>query len=175
MIDLHKGDCLELIKQIPDKSVDLIVTDPPYLLVPHGGGKSQLAKRSKKLHIELEDANLTDDFDKNLYPELVRVCKPFNAYIWCSKWQIPKLLQYFSTELGFVFNILIWQKDNPTPTFNNTYLPDKEYCLFFRERGGISNLLATKLQRQSLINLLTRKIRIDITTQRLNRFQSLKH
>jgi DNA modification methylase len=27
---LLKGDCLELMKDIPDKSIDLIVTDPPY-------------------------------------------------------------------------------------------------------------------------------------------------
>ena len=30
MIDLHLGDCLEVMKQIPDKSVDLVLTDPPY-------------------------------------------------------------------------------------------------------------------------------------------------
>ena len=30
MIDLKKGDCLDLMKQIPDGSVDLILTDPPY-------------------------------------------------------------------------------------------------------------------------------------------------
>ena len=30
MIDLRCGDCLELMKGIPDKSIDLIVTDPPY-------------------------------------------------------------------------------------------------------------------------------------------------
>ena len=30
MIDLYKGDCLELMKDIPDGSVDLILTDPPY-------------------------------------------------------------------------------------------------------------------------------------------------
>ena len=27
-----KGDCLELLKKIPDKSVDLVVADPPYNL-----------------------------------------------------------------------------------------------------------------------------------------------
>ena len=32
MIDLKQGDCLELMKDIPDKSIDLIVTDPPYLI-----------------------------------------------------------------------------------------------------------------------------------------------
>lgn len=30
MIDLKQGDCLELLKDIPDGSVDLILTDPPY-------------------------------------------------------------------------------------------------------------------------------------------------
>jgi DNA modification methylase len=30
MIQLHRGDCLEVMKQIPDGSVDLVLTDPPY-------------------------------------------------------------------------------------------------------------------------------------------------
>jgi site-specific DNA-methyltransferase (adenine-specific) len=30
MIQLFKGDCLEIMKSIPDKSIDAIITDPPY-------------------------------------------------------------------------------------------------------------------------------------------------
>ena len=30
MVDLRLGDCLELMKDIPDGSVDLVLTDPPY-------------------------------------------------------------------------------------------------------------------------------------------------
>ena len=30
MIQLYNGDCLELMKNIPDGSVDLVLTDPPY-------------------------------------------------------------------------------------------------------------------------------------------------
>lgn len=29
-IDLRHGDCLELMKSIPDKSIDMVLTDPPY-------------------------------------------------------------------------------------------------------------------------------------------------
>ena len=29
---IYLGDAYELIKEVPDKSVDLIVTDPPYLI-----------------------------------------------------------------------------------------------------------------------------------------------
>ena len=32
------GDSLEYIKQLPDKSIDLIVTDPPYEVMTTGGG-----------------------------------------------------------------------------------------------------------------------------------------
>ena len=32
MIDLKCGDCLELMKEIPNESIDLIITDPPYLI-----------------------------------------------------------------------------------------------------------------------------------------------
>jgi len=27
---IHQGDCLEFMKQLPDKCIDLVVTDPPY-------------------------------------------------------------------------------------------------------------------------------------------------
>jgi site-specific DNA-methyltransferase (adenine-specific) len=30
MIKLLKGDCLVRMKEIPDNSIDLILTDPPY-------------------------------------------------------------------------------------------------------------------------------------------------
>lgn len=33
------------------------------------------------------------------------------------------------------FEVLTWNKTNPTPTINNSWLPDIEYCLYFREKG----------------------------------------
>ena len=32
IIDLRQGDCLEIMKDIPDNSIDLVLTDPPYLM-----------------------------------------------------------------------------------------------------------------------------------------------
>ena len=34
MYELMQGDCLELLKGIPDGSVDMILTDPPYIDYP---------------------------------------------------------------------------------------------------------------------------------------------
>lgn len=40
--EIKCGDCLELMKQIPDKSIDLIVTDPPYDISVTGGGGASI-------------------------------------------------------------------------------------------------------------------------------------
>lgn len=43
------GDCYELIKELPDKSIDLIVTDPPYQIdKTQAGNNSELAKSIQK-------------------------------------------------------------------------------------------------------------------------------
>ena len=37
-ITLYLGDCLEIMKSIPDKSIDLVLTDPPYKVSQKYGG-----------------------------------------------------------------------------------------------------------------------------------------
>ena len=50
---IQLGDCYELIKSIPDKSIDLVYVDVPYLMVSGGAGKSEISKRSAKNKMEL--------------------------------------------------------------------------------------------------------------------------
>ena len=139
MIDLRQGDCLELMKDIPDKSIDLIVTDPPYLIEnTKAGGKSKLAKSIQVMNDEIKENNLTNGFDIKCLDELFRVMKVPNIYIWCNHKQIPMYLDYFVKEKGCSFDIIIWNKTNTMPLFNNKYLTDKEYCLYFR-KGGYCN------------------------------------
>jgi len=58
-----------------------------------------------------------------------------NIYIWCNKEQIPKYLEYYVSKLGCSFDIIKWVKTNPVPTYNNKYMSDTEYCLYFRKAG----------------------------------------
>ena len=68
--NLLQGDCLELLAQIPDNSVDLIVTDPPYQIDnTKAGGKSALAKSIQSMNNELEAANICDGFNKSVLDE----------------------------------------------------------------------------------------------------------
>ena len=45
MIDLMHGDCLELMKQIPDKSVDMILCDLPFIYQKKTENKWDLKRR----------------------------------------------------------------------------------------------------------------------------------
>lgn len=127
---------MDYFSQIPTGSVDLIVTDPPYQIDnTKAGSKSRLGKSIQSVQDELTGAAITGGFDKRILNEMLRVCKAPNLYIWCNGKQIPMYLDYFVKEHGCNFDILVWVKTNAVPTFNNKYLTDKEFCLYFR-RGG---------------------------------------
>lgn len=131
------GDCYKLIKELPDKSVDLIITDPPYLIEnTKAGGKSDLAKSIQVMNNELLNDELTQGIKQDILVEFMRVMKIPNLYIWCNHKQIPMYLDFFVSKNKCSFDILIWNKTNAMPLFNNKYLTDKEYCLYFR-RGGL--------------------------------------
>lgn len=132
---IQLGDCYKLIKNIPDKSIDLVYIDIPYLYEEHGGGTTALAKRIENL-TKIQLANIKDGIDYSILDELCRVMKYIYIYIWCSKEQILDLMKYFIDKKGCRFNILTWNKTNPTPATNGTYLPDIEYCLVFKENGS---------------------------------------
>lgn len=126
------GDCYELIKSISDNSVDLVIIDPPYLF--QQGGLGVFKDRHKRYMDAIEEKKLDKNFDLSILDELCRVMKKINIYIWCNKIQIHQYLDYFENK-NCSFEIIIWEKTNPVPTINNTYVNDKEYCLMFREKG----------------------------------------
>lgn len=130
------GDAYGLINELPDDSVDLIVTDPPFSM--GGGGFTKPSEGrwySRNYAHEINEQSLHNGFDYSLLDDLVRVMKRINIYIWCSHDQLIPLIDYFVEQKGCRFDILIWHKTNPSPFFNGTYLNDKEYCLFFKEPG----------------------------------------
>ena len=45
---IYLGDCYDLIKQIPDKSIDLIYTDIPYEFISGGASRKEFGKKIKK-------------------------------------------------------------------------------------------------------------------------------
>ena len=132
-IKLIHGDCYEEVKKIPDKSIDLIYIDIPYLFENGGASDTPLSQRIKKLrNTELE--NISNGIDYSILDELRRTQEHIYIYIWCSKEQLFPLMKYYISK-GCRINLLVWCKTNPTPATNNSWLPDIEYCLVFKEEG----------------------------------------
>ena len=133
--NIYLGDAYELIKKIPDKSIDLIVTDPPYEIKGLHEDTGLLKGRKNSHNSQLRDNNLGDGINLKILDEFARVLKKINLYIWCNKEQIYDYMTYFVKERKCNFEIIIWAKPNPAPFINGHYLKDKEYCLFFWEKG----------------------------------------
>lgn len=131
------GNSYELIKLIPDKSIDCIYTDIPYFYAQGGiNSNSELGKRMEKKKFELKKYNLEDGIDYNILLEFVRIMKYINCFVWCSRLQVLDILNFFS-KYDCSYDILVWCKTNPSPTTNNTWLSDIEYCLYFKEKGKV--------------------------------------
>ena len=128
---LYQGDCLEVMNDIEDGSVNLVVTDPPYEITTTGAG---MYKQADKQYVK-ELNGMKDGFSEEVLDELCRVMKKINIYFFCSQKQIIPLLDYFVKKKKCNWNILSWHKTNPIPACGNKYLTDTEFILFFREKG----------------------------------------
>ena len=149
--NIHLGDSYELIKLIPDKSIDLIMIDPPYDIETKGGTNNRIGKSMLKIKDELD--TIKEGINKEIFKELMRVMKKPNIYIWCNKKQIIEYLDFFVTNNDCSFEILIWEKINPIPLCGGNYLIDKEFCLYFRKGIKLNTTFesAKTIFRSSLI------------------------
>lgn len=111
MYQLLHGDCLELMKDIPDKSIDLIVTDPPYLI------KYKTNYRKDKNHDFCSEILNDDNYDcvSNYIKECYRILKNDTAmYMFCNCDRVDFFKQQLE-EAGFTIkNMIIWVKNNWT-------------------------------------------------------------
>jgi site-specific DNA-methyltransferase (adenine-specific)/modification methylase len=121
------GDAYELVKRIPDKSIDIIYTDIPYLHIMGGIGKSEIGARTKRMKNSLKD--ISSGIDYSIFDDFIRVSKFLNCFIWCSRLQIPAVLNYF-VDRGYLFDILVWTKTNPIPTGNNWLKSKREANIY---------------------------------------------
>ena len=131
MYQLFNDDCMNVLSRLEDKSIDLVIIDPPYSIATGGsGGSFGTGKRSYHKSIQ----ELGYGIKNCALEELCRVMKKINIYIWCNKEQLKQYMDFF-IEKGCKAELLTWHKTNPVPTCNNKYLSDTEYLLFFREKG----------------------------------------
>jgi len=104
------GDCLEEMKKITNESVDLVVTDPPYLI------NYKTNHRKNKNHRFCKTIKNDDNFEliSKYLQELNRIMKNDTAgYMFCSFDNV----EFFKSEIQKYFkikNMIIWVKNNWT-------------------------------------------------------------
>jgi len=143
---LMLGDCLERMKEIPDGSVDMILTDPPYVLSKSKGG-GMMGKDGRKFMANMQDS-LKDGIDlKTLLPSFMSLFKSKKHYcgvFFCSNKQLVDYL-HFAEENNFQYGVGVWNKTNPAPLCNHKYLNDVEYWVYIKgEKSKILGNYGTK-------------------------------
>lgn len=125
--ELFLADCLDVFKKLKDESVDLIVTDPPYLMDYKTGYRKD--KGHDFCSAIQNDSN--DDLVSQSIKEMHRVLKDGSgAYIFCNSNKID----FFKAEAEKYFdvkNILIWIKNNWTAgDLAGAYAKRTEFIIF---------------------------------------------
>jgi len=102
--DIYHGDCLDLMKKIPNESIDMILTDPPYSINFRSG------YRKNKYDAIKNDDNL--NWLDTFVNEAFRVAKNNTThYVFCSFHNIDKFKAAFQKKFT-VKNLLVWVKNN---------------------------------------------------------------
>ena len=139
---LYLGDCLIKLKDIPDKSIDLVLIDPPYNI--------KKAKWDTWKTVE-EYVN----FMGQVFLECQRVLKDNGSFYFFHNdfLQIVELQNWINKNTDFIFKqLLIWDKFNGSKwnqlnaivynEGNRNYSKQAEYCLYytFQDETGLSKV-----------------------------------
>jgi DNA modification methylase len=141
---LINGDCLEHLPNIEDKSIDLILIDPPYLISRDSNFKKTAQTTSKEMATKYNISMDFGDWDKNelnwnyLFNQFYRILKKGGTLIiFYDVWKANELKE--SAEL-FKFKqarVGAWIKTNPVPINSKTnYLSNATEYFFTFVKGS---------------------------------------
>lgn len=118
---IYQMDCLEGMKLIPDKSIDLIVTDPPY-----GINLTPQREKGKFKGVKINNDDTLDWLPK-LVDEYHRLLKSNKVgYIFCNWQNYDKFKQEFEKKFE-IKNCIVWNKD--WFGMGNNWRPNHEFIM----------------------------------------------
>lgn len=150
---IYNVDCLEGLQEVPDKSVDLVVTDPPYFLsMGHAGSSTNLAKgKSEQLNSNraFNDLAICTPFYKQLFQEYSRVLKDDGSFYFFTDW---RGYAYYFPLLNAalpVRNLIVWDKKSGPGSF---YSFAHELIIFGTYKPKTKAGVGTNIWRASAFN-----------------------
>ena len=129
---LLNGDCLELMKDIPSGSIDLVLTDPPY-------GMDFQSHFRKEMYSKIGNDKVLDWLEKYV-DECFRILKDNTAvYFFCS-WHNVDIFKQAIERKFKIKNILIWEKNNTSMgDLKGSYAPKYEMIIFAHKGRKLLN------------------------------------
>jgi modification methylase len=136
---IHRGDCIEVLRSLPDASVDMVFADPPYNLQLGG---DLLRPDNSKVDAVDDDWDKFDSFaeydafSRAWLSECRRVLKPEGSIWVIGSYHNVFRLGAAIQDLGFwVLNDIIWRKSNPMPNFKGTRFTNAHETLIWAARS----------------------------------------
>ena len=107
-IHIYNGDCMDLLKQTPDKYYDLAIIDPPYGIGEDGSNNHSRGKFAISKNYKSYSGGDKDSPPKEYFDELIRVSN--NQIIWGAN--------HFISKIPFDSSCwIVWDKDNGETDF----------------------------------------------------------
>ena len=126
-INLMHGDCLERMKEIPDGSVDMVLTDPPYNIARENNF-STMGRSGIDFGEWDKGADLFSYID-----ECFRVLSKNGSFVVFNDWRNLGDIARYAENVGFVTkDMLRLEKTNPMPrNRDRRYITDYECAIWF--------------------------------------------
>ena len=132
MIDIKQGDCLELLQSIPDESIDLILTDPPYNIARKNN--FQTMGRAG-----IDFGEWDKGFDQMTWlEEIPRILSRNGSAVIFNDWKNIGEIAKHCEKLGLTIkDMLRWEKTNPMPrNRDRRYITDYECAIWLTNKGA---------------------------------------
>ncbi len=121
-----QGDCIEVMRHLPDKSIDLVLTDPPYFLpAAHYQTRKQFSRN-------FSDLGILEHFLKDFFNECQRITKKV-VYCFCDGQSYP-LFYFYLYPFCKSVRLLIWDKKT---SINGYSWRHQHELIIFAELPGI--------------------------------------
>ena len=151
-------DCMEGMKQFPEKGIDLVITDPPYLHVKGG-------MKSKKYNVGTWNGNSKmvnnlSNFGEveinNFLDLIIPKMKKINMFIFCSKLQLQYYFTYIKNK-KLKYDLLVWDKVKYSMKSTKFFTSDIEYVVRIYQDGVSLKKIMTNDEIKSDINYYTKR------------------
>lgn len=138
------ADCIDILKQLPDKCIDCFFSDIPYRISQGGcsttssfGTKNKWQNNPEKLELYKKGKIFTEnDIEPSEYlPDIYRIMKDkAHGYIMVNSSNLKNTIQQIEDANFIINNILVMKKNNCVT--NQWYMKDIEFTIFFRKGGA---------------------------------------